>query len=92
MIAGLGKPGNNAAATVVTQMRMTFPNVRFGLLVGIGGGMPVMTDYGRIRLGDVAVSKPIGVHSGAVQYDHGKACHGSFVRTGALAPPPAVLL
>jgi nucleoside phosphorylase len=92
VIAGLHQPGNNPAATVVTQMRMTFPNLRFGLLVGIGGGVPVKTDNGMIRLGDVVVSKPAGGHSGAVQYDHGKAKVGQFERTGALAPPPAVLL
>jgi nucleoside phosphorylase len=92
VIAGLHQPGNNPAATVVTQMRMTFPNLRFGLLVGIGGGVPVKTDNGMIRLGDVVVSKPADGHSGAVQYDHGKAEAGQFRRTGALAPPPAVLL
>jgi nucleoside phosphorylase len=92
VIAGLHQPGNNPAATVVTQMRMTFPNLRFGLLVGIGGGVPVKTDNGIIRLGDVVVSKPVGEHSGAVQYDHGKAKTGQFERTGTLAPPPAVLL
>jgi hypothetical protein len=52
VIAGLYQPGNNPAATVVTQMRMTFPNLRFGLLVGIGGGVPVKTDNGMIRLGE----------------------------------------
>lgn len=92
VIAGLYQPGNNPAATVVTQMRMTFPNLRFGLLVGIGGGVPVKTDNGIIRLGNVVVSKPAGEHSGAVQYDHGKAKAGLFERTGTLAPPPAVLL
>jgi nucleoside phosphorylase len=92
VMAGLHQTGNNSAATVVTQMRMTFPNLRFGLLVGIGGGVPVKTDNGMIRLGDVVVSKPAGEHSGAVQYDHGRAETGQFRRTGALAPPPAVLL
>jgi nucleoside phosphorylase len=92
VIAGLHQLGNNPAATVVTQMRMTFPNLRFGLLVGIGGGVPVKTDNGMIRLGDVVVSKPAGQHSGAVQYDHGKAKAGQFERIGALQPPPAVLL
>ncbi|KAF4882659.1 Nephrocystin-3 [Colletotrichum fructicola] len=92
VIAGLHQPGNCPAATVVAQMRMTFPNLRFGLLVGIGGGVPVETDNGMIRLGHVVVSKPAGGHSGALQYDHGKARNGYFERTGALAPPPAVLL
>ncbi|KAL2802727.1 hypothetical protein BJX63DRAFT_425838 [Aspergillus granulosus] len=80
------------AATVVTQMRMTFPNLRFCLLVGIAGGVPVKTDEGIIRLGDIVVSKPTGEHSGVIQYDHGKAEAGQFIRTGALAPPPALLL
>ncbi|KAH7007555.1 nucleoside phosphorylase domain-containing protein [Ilyonectria destructans] len=56
VIAGLHTPGNNPAATVVTQMRSTFPNLRFGFLVGIGGGVPVKTDNGVIRLGDVVVN------------------------------------
>ncbi|KAF3921764.1 hypothetical protein AA313_de0200898 [Arthrobotrys entomopaga] len=92
VIAGLHKAGNSSAATAVAQMMITFPNLKFGLLVGIGGGVPVKTDNGRIRLGHVVVSKPTGEHSGAVQYDHGKAETGRFKRTGILAPPPRVLL
>ncbi|KAH8652836.1 hypothetical protein BGZ61DRAFT_216299 [Ilyonectria robusta] len=92
VVAGLPQTGNCSAATVVTQMRMTFPNLRYGLLVGIGGGVPVQTDSGMIRLGHVVVSKPTGIHSGAVQYDHGKAREGHFERTGAIAPPPPILL
>lgn len=52
VIAGLWIPGNNPAAVVVTRMRMTFPNIRFGLLVGTGGGVPVKTEYGKICLDD----------------------------------------
>ncbi|KAL4755848.1 Pfs, NACHT and Ankyrin domain protein [Aspergillus foveolatus] len=95
VIAGLPSTGNASAATVVTHMRRSFPNLRFGILVGIGGGVPQQTDEGDeggIRLGDVVVSKPSGSHSGAVQYDRGKAEVGQFVRTGYLTPPPAVLL
>ncbi|CAI6093207.1 unnamed protein product [Clonostachys chloroleuca] len=92
VIAGLPKPGNNTAATIVTHMRRTFPNIEFGLLVGIGGGVPVTTDEGVIRLGHVVVSKPSGGHSGVVQYDQGKAEEGQFKRTGSIAPPPFILL
>ncbi|KAI9673848.1 MAG: hypothetical protein M1822_009584 [Bathelium mastoideum] len=92
VIVGLYSSGNNATATVVSQMRMTFPNLRFGMLVGISGGVPVKTDNGMIRLGDIIVSKPVGEHFGAVQYDHGKARSGQFERIGAFAPPPTVLL
>ncbi|THW43297.1 hypothetical protein D6D21_05428 [Aureobasidium pullulans] len=92
VVAGLPTTGNCSAATVVAQMRNTFPRLRFGLLVGIGGGVPTKTDAGPIRLGHIVVSKPVGQHSGGVQYDHGKAEAGEFVRTGFLAPPPTVLL
>jgi hypothetical protein len=54
--------------------------------------VPTRTDEGPIRLGHVVVSQPVGQHSGAVQYDHGKAEANKFVRTGYLAPPPHVLL
>jgi nucleoside phosphorylase len=92
VIAGLHQTGNCPAATVITQMRMTFQKLRHGLLVGTGGGVPVETDDGMIRLGHVVVSKPSGGHSGVIQYDHGKSRDGLFLRTGSLMPPPAVLL
>ncbi|RHZ53561.1 uncharacterized protein CDV56_100734 [Aspergillus thermomutatus] len=92
VIAGLHSPGNNPAAVVVTQMRNTFQQLRFGVLVGIGGGVPTSTERGDIHLGHVVVSKPVGEHSGVVQYDHGKAEVGQFRHTGYLAPPPTVLL
>lgn len=92
VIASLWQAGNPEAATVVAQMRMTFPNIRFGLLVGIGGGVPVETEAGMIRLGDVVVSKPMGQYSGTLQYDGRKARAGQLVRTGSLAPPPPALL
>lgn len=92
VIAGLPTTGNCSAATVVAQMRNTYPRLRFGLLVGIGGGVPTRTAQGQIRLGHIVVSQPVGQHSGAVQYDHGKAEANQFVRTGFLASPPMVLL
>ncbi|KAE8423398.1 nucleoside phosphorylase domain-containing protein [Aspergillus pseudocaelatus] len=85
VIAGLPKPGNCSAATVVTQMRMTFPRLQYVLLVGIGGGMPVKTEYGPVRLGHVVVNQPTGIHSGAIQYDHGKAQTGLFERKGKIS-------
>jgi hypothetical protein len=47
-----GQPGPNSAATVASQMKFTYTSLRFGLLVGIEGGV-LTTD---IRLGDVVVS------------------------------------
>ena len=92
VIVGLSGTGNRIAATVITQMKRTFPCLQYCLLVGIGGGVPVKTDNGLIRLGHVVVSEPTGIHSGAVQYDHGKAKSGLFERTGVLASPPVTLL
>ncbi|GMG04008.1 unnamed protein product [Aspergillus oryzae var. brunneus] len=92
VIAGLHQPGNSPAATVVTQMRNTFPNIHYVLLVGIGGGVPVRTESDWVRLGDVVVCKPIGEYPGVVQYDTDKAEVGQFKRIGALPPPPVVLL
>lgn len=92
VIAGLPKSGNCPAATVITQMKMTFPNLKYGLLVGIGGGVPVETEHGMIRVGHVVVSEPTAMHSGAVQYDHGKATAGGFERKGFLDSPPTALL
>jgi hypothetical protein len=60
VIAGLPSAGNALAATVVTQMASTFPKLRFGLLIGIGGGVPAGTDEGPVRLSYVVVSKPTG--------------------------------
>jgi nucleoside phosphorylase len=91
VIVCLFQAGNCPAATVVTQMKMTFPTIKYALLVGIGGGVPVKTDCGMIRLGHVVVSEPTDIHSGVIQYDRGKAEAGHFERKGSLAPPPTAL-
>jgi nucleoside phosphorylase len=83
--------GNNAAGSVANHMRNTFANLRFGLMVGIGGGVPSREP--RLRLGDVVVSKPSGTHSGVIKYDSGKFIqNGEFVVTGALPFPDKELL
>jgi nucleoside phosphorylase len=92
VIASLPMQGNTSAATVITQLRNTFKQIRFGLLVGIGGGVPIKVNNRHIHLGDVVVSKPVWEHSGAIQYDHGIALEGGFRRTGCLVRPPTVLL
>lgn len=65
-----GEYGTASAASVASDMLHSFPNIRIGLLVGIGGGAP-STDHD-IRLGDVVVSSPYGGNSGVFQYDFGK--------------------
>ncbi|KAJ9654754.1 hypothetical protein H2198_006272 [Neophaeococcomyces mojaviensis] len=81
-----GSQGIGAAATVATDMRRTFPAIKLRLLVGIGGGVPSRTND--IRLGDVVVGMPEGIHGGVVQYDLGKETMTGFKRKGYLEPPP----
>ena len=86
-----GVYGKVKAATVAAQMVRSFQQVRFSLLVGIGGGVPSKTND--IRLGDVVVSQPKDSFGGVVQYDRGKRISGGkFERTGTLNKPPQVLL
>ncbi|KAI9038750.1 5'-methylthioadenosine/S-adenosylhomocysteine nucleosidase family protein [Aspergillus affinis] len=83
--------GTISAAVVAKQILFTFRSIRFGLMVGIGGGVPSpSTD---IRLGDVVVSKPTGVTPGVVQYDYGKTlASGRLERIGTRNLPPQALL
>lgn len=62
-----GKIGVVSATTVATQMINTFPSIKFGLMVGIGGGISL-----KVRLGDIVVGTPIGAYPGVVQWDFGK--------------------
>jgi nucleoside phosphorylase len=107
VVAVMPEIGNNCAAITATQLLNDFPSVRFGLLVGIGGGVPDEEEDGNdirlgvpdkeengndIRLGDIVVSKPTGGLGGVVQYDRGKSTIHGFEQTMTLAKPPAVLL
>src|ERR1700722_2422985 len=86
-----GVYGVVSAATVVAHMRITFPSIRFGLMVGIGGGVP--STKNDIRLGDVVISNPTNGFGGVVQYDYGKTvASGVFQQTGMMNLTPQVLL
>ena len=86
-----GVCGTVSASTVVSQMLSTFPEIRFGLMVGIGGGVP--STGVDIRLGDIVVSKPLNHSGGVVQYDYGKTLgDGKFRHNGSLNKPRLLLL
>lgn len=86
-----GVYGTVSAASLAAELQSTFPSIRFGLMVGIGGGVPGPPT--NIQLGDVVVSKPTRDFGGVVQYEYGKVEAGEqFVRTGMLNKPPTVLL
>ncbi|KAH8593137.1 nucleoside phosphorylase domain-containing protein [Bisporella sp. PMI_857] len=85
-----GEYGTASAAIVARDMLHSFPNVRIGLMVGIGGGAP--TRQHDIRLGDIVVSASRDGKVGVFQYDFGKTIQDqSFQTTGSLNQPPAVL-
>ncbi|RAL10597.1 purine and uridine phosphorylase [Aspergillus homomorphus CBS 101889] len=85
-----GEYGVTCAAVVARDMLHSFPNVRLGLMVGIGGGAP--SSEHDIRLGDIVVSAPCDEHGGVFQYDFGETVQGQrFRTTGFLSPPPVAL-
>ncbi|KAF3904843.1 hypothetical protein ABW20_dc0105514 [Dactylellina cionopaga] len=71
--------GTNNAASVLTHLIRTFPSIRLGLMVGIGGGVPSMAD---IRLGDIVVGTRV------MQYDLGKIVQDGAIRRTAVAKTP----
>ncbi|KAK9441880.1 Pfs, NB-ARC and Ankyrin domain protein [Metarhizium brunneum] len=89
-----GEYGIASAAIVAKDMLHSFPNIKVGLMVGIGGGAP--SQKHDIRLGDVVVSDPRDGIGGVFQYDFGKILQDQmkdveFRTTGFLNQPPIVL-
>lgn len=80
----------SSTASVVRDMLSSFPNIRIGLMVGIGGGAP--SQWHDIRLGDIVVSAPRYAKGGVFQYDLGDIIQDqSFRPTGFLKLPPMFL-
>jgi nucleoside phosphorylase len=85
-----GEYGISSAASVARDMLHSFPNIRIGLMVGIGGGAP--SPKHDIRLGDIVVSTSRAGRGSVFQYDFGKTIQGqSFCSTGFLNQPPTIL-
>ena len=86
-----GQLGTSSAAAVAVQMQNAFPSLQYGLMVGIAGGVP--SNSADVRLGDVVVSQPQGLHGGVVQYDFVKTgLGGQQFPNGSLNSPNPVLL
>ena len=83
--------GGVKAAVAAKSLEVTFPNVRFWLMVGIGGGIPNPPEVD-IRLGDIVVSIPTEQGPGVIQYDLGRMEVEGWRRKGALNKPPSLLL
>ncbi|KAK6330611.1 hypothetical protein TWF718_002808 [Orbilia javanica] len=85
-----GEYGISSATAIVKDMLHSFPNIRIGLLVGVGGGVPSARHD--IRLGDIVVSSPGSGSGGVFQYDFGKTIQNqAFQTTGFLNQPPPIL-
>lgn len=85
-----GEYGTASAASAATNMLNSFPNVRIGLMVGIGGGVP--SEKHDIRLGDIVVSATRDGKGGVFQYDFGKSVQGQAIQhTRFLNQPPTTL-
>jgi nucleoside phosphorylase len=82
-IACLPGYGVVSAAVAAKSMQNTFPRIRFGLMVGIRGG--ILSVENDIRLGDIVVSLPTGQHGGVIQYDLGRTEVDGFQRLGTLS-------
>ncbi|EXK24138.1 hypothetical protein FOMG_19122 [Fusarium oxysporum f. sp. melonis 26406] len=81
--------GKSSAASVARDMMHSFPNIRFGLMVGIAGGAPGKHD---IRLGDIVIGCAGNGKGGVFGYDFGKAIQGQGLQeTGFLNQPPTLL-
>ena len=68
-------------------MHPTFPNLGFGLMVGIGSGVPRNDS----RLGGIAVSLPSEQGGGVIQYDLGRQEADGFHPLGGLNKPRPLL-
>jgi nucleoside phosphorylase len=101
------KTGVVSAAIVATDLLRSFKAIRFGLMVGVGGGAPYYNekdddsgseeddaeDTQDIRLGDVVISLHSKSSDAVVQYDFGKSVQEKgFIRTGTLNKPPRIVL
>ncbi|KHN98862.1 tetratricopeptide repeat domain-containing protein [Metarhizium album ARSEF 1941] len=68
--------GTGSAAALAAQVKKFFPNLWFGLLVGVAAGLPLLSGPGPeqrdIRLGDVLVALPGSDSAGLFAYDLGK--------------------
>jgi nucleoside phosphorylase len=70
--------GTGAAAALASQVKKFFPNLWFGLLVGVAVGLPDLPRNRDIRLGDVLVSLPQGESPALIPYDLGKETEDGF--------------
>jgi hypothetical protein len=79
--------GVGSAASLARDVKAKFPNLWFGLLVGVAAGLPDLSKVSPrdIRLGDVLVGLGQNGNTGIVSYGFGKETVEEFQLTGAEA-------
>jgi hypothetical protein len=72
--------GVGSAPALASQVKKSFPNHWFGLLVGVAAGLPTLSQVPPrdIRLGDVLVGVREGESAGLVSYCLGKEASAGF--------------
>jgi nucleoside phosphorylase len=83
--------GVGSAAALASQIKKSFPNLWFGLLVGVAAGLPSADPPRDIRLGDVLVGEGEHGSAGLVSYGFGKETSTGFQHNGA-EPKTAMLV
>ncbi|KAL4974652.1 purine and uridine phosphorylase [Aspergillus desertorum] len=66
--------GTRSAASVASNLRVSYTGIELALVVGICGGAPLPPDYREIFLGDVIISDSV------IEYDFGRQYPGKFMR------------
>ncbi|OAR01720.1 hypothetical protein LLEC1_03251 [Akanthomyces lecanii] len=76
-----GSYGTGSAAALASQVKILFPNLWLGLLVGVAAGLPRFSHpelpNRDIRLGDVLVAQPSSRRDALIAYDLGRIVDGS---------------
>ncbi|KAL6834745.1 hypothetical protein V8C40DRAFT_261437 [Trichoderma camerunense] len=94
---GAGRKGIASATDTATNIIRTFSKIRFGLLVGVAGGVPKLSSNKNtmkdIRLGDIVVGCPDRGTGGVIQLDSGKWLQPDKIDVQShLNKPPIILL
>ncbi|KAH0359933.1 purine and uridine phosphorylase, partial [Aureobasidium melanogenum] len=85
-----GATGKASAAAVAKDMERTFVSLKFGLMVGIAGG--VWSENPDVRLGDIVVGITEDGRPGVIQYDHGKTIQDKELELkGTMNKAPRIL-
>jgi len=86
----LSTTGKVSAATVAKDMRRTFSNLKFSIMIGVASG--IWTAEMDVRLGNIVVGVPDNNGSGIIQYDRDRAVkEREFVQRGNLNKAPDLL-